>query len=127
MSRIAGMAPGGPKAVGPYSHYVVANGFVFVSGMGPMNPATGQIELGTVAEQTRLALDNVATILAAAGSSMDKVCRCGVFLADMADFPEMNAVYAEYFPENPPARTTIAAKALPAGISVEIDAIAVVD
>jgi 2-iminobutanoate/2-iminopropanoate deaminase len=125
MSRQAANAPDAPPAIGPYSHYVVAGGLVFVSGQLPWDPATRAIAKGSVAEQTRLVLQNLERILRHAGSSLARVVRCGVFLAEMADFPEMNAVYAEFFPTDPPARSTVAVKELPAGVAVEIDAIAV--
>jgi 2-iminobutanoate/2-iminopropanoate deaminase len=105
---------------------VIANGLVFVSGQGCWDPATGGLNKGPVDAQTRLTLRNVERVLLAAGSSLDRVVRCSVFLADMADFPAMNAVYAEFFPHDPPARTTVAAAALPGGMAVEIDCIAVV-
>lgn len=127
MSRIAGMAPDGPRAVGPYSHYVIANGFVYVSGQVPIDPATGTMDRGPISAQTRRALDNLRLILEAAGSSLAQVVRCGVFLTDMANFAELNQVYAEYFPDAPPVRTAVAVSALPGGAAVEIEAVAVLD
>jgi 2-iminobutanoate/2-iminopropanoate deaminase len=113
-----------PQAIGPYSQAIKANGFVFVSGQTPMDPATGQVIEGGVAEQTDRALKNIAAILKAAGSGMDKVVRCGVFLKNMADFTAMNDVYKRHFPAPPPARTTIEAARLPKDVLVEIDVIA---
>lgn len=125
MSRIAGNAPGAPQAIGPYSHYVIAHGVVYVSGQIPLEPSTGELVAGDVSAQARRVLDNLAAVLDAAGSSLGKVVRCGVYLAEMSDFPAVNAVYAEYFPSEPPARSTMAVKALPRGVAVEIDCIAV--
>jgi 2-iminobutanoate/2-iminopropanoate deaminase len=124
MLKQAGMAPDGPKTMGPYSHYNIAGDMVYVSGQGPWDPATESINLGEIEEQTRLTMENLARILAAAGSSLDQVVRCGVYLTDMSLFPRMNAVYGTYFPNDPPVRTTIGVASLPGGIAVEIDCIA---
>jgi len=113
-----------PRPVGPYSQAIVHLGVVYVAGQGPGNPETGQLELGDVASQTRRTLDNMKSIIEAAGSSLDKVLRCNVYLKDINDFAAMNQVYATYFTAPAPARTTIQAGALPGGISVEIDCIA---
>jgi 2-iminobutanoate/2-iminopropanoate deaminase len=113
-----------PPVKGPYSPAIRANGFVFVSGQGPIDAATGEVVRGDVGQQTRLVLENVRAILAAAGSSLEKVVKTTVYLSDIGDFAAMNAVYAEFFPSDPPARTTIQAANLPLGIDVEIDAIA---
>ena len=114
----------GPKAIGPYSQAIKANGFIFISGQGAGDPATGNIVEGGAAEQTARCLENVKAILEAAGSSLDRAVRVGVFLKDMNDFEAMNKVYAGYFPANPPARTTIEAARLPRDFRVEIDMIA---
>ena len=114
----------GPKAIGPYSQAIRANGFIFVSGQGPGDPATGRVVDGGIAEQTARCLENVKAILEAAGSSLDRAVRVGVFLKDMNDFEAMNEVYARYFPSNPPARTTIEAARLPRDFRIEIDMIA---
>lgn len=124
MNRHAGNAPDAPAAVGPYSHFVTAGDLVFVSGQIPLDPASGTLVAGDAAAQARRCLENLKLVLAAAGSSLDRVCRCGLFLVDMADFAAVNAVYAEFFPHDPPARTTLAVAALPAGARVEIEAIA---
>jgi 2-iminobutanoate/2-iminopropanoate deaminase len=107
----------------PYNQAIVANGFVFVSGQGPLDP-TGKLVEGDIAVATHQTFDNLQAILEAAGSSLDKVLRCNVYLKDINDFAAMNAVYATYFSAPHPARTTIQAGALPGGISVEIDCIA---
>jgi len=112
----------GPRPRGPYSQAIVADGFVFVAGQGPANPSTNELELGDVGSETRRTLQNIRAILEAAGSSLRDVVRVGVFLADMKDFDSMNAVYKEFFAEDPPARTTVGAQ-LPK-IKVEIDCIA---
>jgi len=112
----------GPQPRGPYSQAIVADGFVFVAGQGATNPSTNQLELGDIASETRRTLQNIQVILEAAGSSLRDVVRVGVFLADIKDFDAMNAVYAEFFPQDPPARTTVGAQ-LPR-IKVEIDCIA---
>ncbi len=112
-----------PPAIGPYSQAVKAGNFLFVAGQIGINPATGQLEEGIEA-QTRQALLNLKAILEAAGASLDDVVRVGVFLQDLNDFQAMNAVYAEFFPQSPPARTTVQVAALPRGALVEIDAIA---
>jgi 2-iminobutanoate/2-iminopropanoate deaminase len=116
--------PDAPQAIGPYSQAIKANGFVFVSGQTPMDPS-GQVIAGDVAVQTERALQNIAAILKAAGSSMEKVVRCGVFLKNMADFAAMNAVYGRHFQAPYPARTTIEAARLPKDVLVEIDVVAV--
>ena len=110
-------------ALGPYSPAIVAEGrFVYVSGQGAIRD--GVYVPGTAAEETRLVLEKVFRILAAAGCSPADVVRCGVYLVDMQDFEEMNAVYAQMFPPPRPARTTIGVAALPGGIRVEIDCVA---
>jgi 2-iminobutanoate/2-iminopropanoate deaminase len=112
----------GPQPRGPYSQAIVADGFVFVAGQGPSNPSTNELELGDVGSETRRTLQNIQAILEAAGSSLGDVVRVGVFLADIRDFDAMNAVYREFFSQDPPARTTVGAQ-LPK-IKVEIDCIA---
>jgi 2-iminobutanoate/2-iminopropanoate deaminase len=112
----------GPQPRGPYSQAIVADGFVFVAGQGPVNPSTNELELGDVGSETRRTLQNIQAILEAAGSSLRDVVRVGVFLADIKDFDAMNAVYREFFPADQPARTTVGAQ-LPK-IRVEIDCIA---
>jgi 2-iminobutanoate/2-iminopropanoate deaminase len=114
-----------PQPVGPYSPGVVFDRLVFVSGQGATDPATGQLAGPDVETQTAQCLANLRAILQAAGSDLQHVIRCGVFLLDMTEFPKMNAVYAKTFGDHRPARTTIQAAGLPgAGLRVEIDCVA---
>ncbi|HSN87070.1 MAG TPA: Rid family detoxifying hydrolase [Thermoanaerobaculia bacterium] len=114
-----------PRPVGPYVPGMIFERLVFVSGQGATDPATGQLAGDDIETQTEQVLKNVRTILEAAGSRMDCVLRCGVFLTDMAEFPRMNAVYERMFAGHRPARTTVEVTALPhAGLKVEIDAVA---
>ena len=117
--------PNAPAAIGPYSQAIEANGIVFVSGQLPINPATGQFAEGGIGELTRQSLTNIRNILAEAGLTMDNVVKTSVFLADMADFAGMNAVYAQFFPGTAPARSAVAVKTLPKDARVEIECIAV--
>jgi 2-iminobutanoate/2-iminopropanoate deaminase len=114
----------GPKAIGPYSQAVRANGFVFVSGQIALDPSTQKLVSGEIKVQTERVLENLKAILNAAGSSLEKVVRTTVFLADMNEFAAMNEVYARYFPEQAPARSTVQAARLPRDVRVEIDVIA---
>lgn len=113
-----------PQAIGPYSQAVKANGFVFASGQIPIDPATGQFVEGGITEQTEQVMKNVSAVLQAAGSSLDKVIKTTVFLADMGEFAAMNEVYGRYFEQEPPARATVEAARLPRDARVEIEAIA---
>jgi 2-iminobutanoate/2-iminopropanoate deaminase len=115
-----------PKAIGPYSQAVVLNGLAFLSGQIPLDPATNQLIEGGIAEQTARVLENLKAVLEASGASLASVVKTTVFLKDMGEFAKMNEVYGQYFPENPPARSTVQAARLPRDVSVEIDAIAVV-
>ena len=126
MKKVVSAAQG-PAPQAPYSQAIIANGFVFVSGQGPIDPKTGKILLGDIKDQTRVVLDNVKTILEAAGSSLEKAVKCSVFLRDIHDFAAMNEVYKTYFKNNPPARTTVQAGDIFGGIGVEIDCIATLD
>ena len=120
-------APGLPPPAGPYSPAQVFNRLVFVSGQGATDPATGQLAGDSIESQTEQVLKNVSAILAAAGSSLQHVLRCGVFLTDITEFSRMNAVYARMFGDHRPARTTVQVSELPLkGLRVEIDAIAYV-
>jgi 2-iminobutanoate/2-iminopropanoate deaminase len=116
--------PGAPKPVGPYSSAVIVGNLIYVSGQSGRDPQTDAVS-EDVEVQTEVCLTNVATILEAAGSSLSKVVRCGVFLVDMKDFKKMNGVYARMFGDHRPARTTVAVSELPGpGLKVEIDAVA---
>ena len=113
-----------PKPVGPYSQAIVEGDLIFVAGQGPINPLTGTLELGDVRSETKRAFENLQAILQAAGSSLDHVVKCNVYLRDINDFAAMNEVYRTFFTAPFPARTTIQAGALPGGIAVEIECIA---
>ena len=117
------MADNGPVPAGPYSHAVVANGFVFISGQGPVNPETGVMP-DAFADQVRQTFKNVQTILEAAGSSLDEVVKVNAYVTDLTRFAEFNDVYKEFFQDDPPARTTVGTALL--GILVEIDCIAAI-
>ncbi|HWO00436.1 MAG TPA: RidA family protein [Blastocatellia bacterium] len=113
-----------PKAIGPYSQAITANGLVFASGQVALDPATMQIVEGGISEQTERVMNNLKAVLEAAGSSFDRVVKTTVFLADMDDFAEMNKVYGRFFGEVPPARSTVQVSRLPRDVRVEIDLIA---
>lgn len=114
----------GPKAIGPYSQAIKANGLIFISGQVCINPATQQLVEGDITVQTGRVMENLKGIVEAAGSSMDKVLKTTVFLSDMGDFAAMNAVYGKYFGEAPPARATVQVSRLPRDVKVEIELIA---
>ncbi len=115
---------GAPKAIGPYSQAIIANGFVFCSGQIAIDPASGELQLGGVEDQTRLVLKNLKAVLEAAGSSFEQVVKATVFLQDMNDFGRMNQVYAEFFKAPFPARAAVQVARLPRDVKVEIEAIA---
>ena len=115
-----------PAAIGPYSQGVRVGPFLFTAGQTALNPPTGELVPGGIEAETRQVLENVKNVLAAAGSSMAEVVKTTVFLRDMNDFGKMNAIYAQYFPDNPPARTTVQVVALPKGGAVEIEVVAIV-
>lgn len=117
--------PGAPRAIGPYSQATRVGGLLFTAGQTGFEPATGELVDGGIAEQTDRVLRNILAILEAAGLDLSSVAKTNVYLVDMADFAEMNAVYARAFGEHRPARTTVAVAALPRGARVEIDAVAV--
>lgn len=121
------VAEGAPKAIGPYSVAIRTDGLVFASGTIGVDPATGEFVAGGVEEQTRQALKNLGEVLKAGGSSLEQVVKTTVFLQKMSEFTLMNAVYAEFFPREAPARSTVEVAALPKGAAVEIEAIALVD
>jgi 2-iminobutanoate/2-iminopropanoate deaminase len=116
-------ADGAPQAAGPYSHAVKAGGLVFLSGQTPVDPATGQLVEGSIGDQTRRCLDNLAIVAAAAGASLEDAVRMGIYVTDIGVFKDVNAAYGTYFPSDPPARSTIGVAALPLGAQVEIDAV----
>lgn len=113
-----------PAAIGPYSQAVVAGEWVFASGQIPLDPSTGEVVEGGVAEQTDRVMNNLAAVLGEAAGSLDHVVKTTVYLADMATFGEMNEVYARHFGDHRPARATVEAGALPKNVAVEIDLIA---
>ena len=113
-----------PKALGPYSQAIRANGFIFCSGQIPIDPAAGAVTATTAADQARQAISNLQNVLEAAGSGLDKVVKTTVFLADMADFAAVNGVYAELFGDTKPARSCVQATRLPKDVKIEIEAIA---
>jgi 2-iminobutanoate/2-iminopropanoate deaminase len=115
-----------PKAIGPYEQAIRIDGFVFTAGQIPIDPETGNFVEGGIAEQTRQVLKNLKAVLEAAGSSMNRVVKATVFLKNMADFPAMNEVYAEYFSAAKPARSTVTVAELPRGALIEIDLVATV-
>jgi 2-iminobutanoate/2-iminopropanoate deaminase len=112
-----------PKPIGPYSQAIRAGGLLFLSGQTPIDPATQQLVEGDIATQTARVLDNLQAVVEAAGSSLDRAVKTTVYLKDLSDFAAMNEVYARYFSQNPPARTTIEAARLPRDCRVEIDLI----
>jgi 2-iminobutanoate/2-iminopropanoate deaminase len=125
MNRTASHTDNAPKALGPYSQAIVANGFVFCAGQTPVDPATGKLVEGDVSVQTRRCLDNLAAVLESAGSGWAHAVKVSVFLKDLGDFAAMNAVYAEYMPSPAPVRSTVEVAGLPLGARVEIDVVAV--
>ena len=115
----------GPKAIGPYSQAIRANGFIFLSGQIPLDPKTQQVIEGDIAAQTERVLENLKGVVEAAGSSLQRAVKTTVFLADMDDFAAMNEVYARYFVSHPPARSTVEVSRLPKNVRVEIDLVAI--
>lgn len=112
-----------PRAIGPYSQAILANGFIFTAGQIALDPASGQVVEGGIVDQTIRVLENLKGIVEAAGSSLDRTVKATVYLQDMSDFASMNEVYARYFPNDPPARSTVQASRLPRDVRVEIDLI----
>ena len=126
MSRDVVSSDKAPKAIGPYSQGVKANGFVFCSGQIPFDREKDEVVSGSITDQTKQALKNIKAVLEAAGSSMDKVVKVSVFLKNMDDFSEMNAEYAKWFSGTPPARAAVEVARLPRDVDIEIEAIAVI-
>ncbi|MCG6950654.1 MAG: RidA family protein [Acidobacteria bacterium] len=113
-----------PGAVGPYSQAISTDGFVFTAGQIAINPASGKIEAETIEDQTRQVLSNVDAVLRAAGSGLHRVVKMTVFMTDLGDFQAMNGIYAEFFPSEPPARSAVQVAALPLGVQIEMEAVA---
>ena len=114
-----------PKAIGPYSQAIMANGLIFASGQIAFDPSTGELNTGNIEEQTRLVLNNLKAILEAAGSSLDKAVKCTVFLQDLNDYSRMNEVYGEFFKPPYPARAAFQVARLPKDAKIEIEVIAI--
>ncbi len=123
-SREVVSTPNAPKAIGPYSQAIKANGFIFISGQVPFDPATGNLITGGIEQQTEQVLKNLSAILQAAGSSWEKVVKTTVFLKNMSEFAQMNEVYGKVCKNAPPARSTVEVARLPKDVSIEIDVIA---
>ena len=122
MEKVA--TPHAPAAIGPYSQAIIANGFIYTAGQIALDPATGQVVEGGIAEQTTRVMANLQAILDAAGSSFSRVVKTTVFLIDMAEFAAMNEVYAKAFGDHKPARSTVAVSGLPRNVRVEIEVVA---
>jgi len=116
-----------PQALGPYSQAIIANGFVFASGQIAIDPETGELNHGSIEEQTNLVLNNLQAVIEAAGSSFEKVVKCTVFLQDMNDFVRMNEIYGKFFQSPCPARAAVQVSRLPKDVKIEIEAIASLD
>jgi 2-iminobutanoate/2-iminopropanoate deaminase len=117
--------PKAPAAIGPYSQAILAGNTLYLAGQIAIDPATNQVKPGTIEEETKLVLDNLKAVVEAAGMTMANIVSTTVFMADLNEFPRMNAVYATYFPTNPPARATVQVARLPRDVKIEIAAIAV--
>lgn len=115
---------GAPKAIGPYSQAVRAGDFLFLSGQIPLNPRTGEIVKGDIKVQTERVMENIKAVLQAAGADFSRVVRSGIFLKSLEDFAAVNEVYGRYFPQNPPARSTVEVSRLPRDVGIEIDVVA---
>ena len=124
MTRQAISTTNAPAAVGPYSQAIVAGDLIFCAGQGAIDPATQEVRQGTIEAETERTLRNLEAVLDAAGATFADVVKTTVFLADIDDFAAMNGVYARFFPDPPPARTTVEVAALPKGFKVEIEAVA---
>lgn len=113
-----------PKAIGPYSQAIKANGFVYVSGQIPINPKTGELVGGSIVDATRQVMQNLTTIIETAGTTLDNVVKTTIYLKDLSDFDEVNRTYGEFFPNHKPARATVEVSRLPKDVRIEVDAIA---
>jgi len=127
MSRIIVATDKAPKAVGPYSQAIIANGFVFTSGQIPINPASGKIEQSDLKSQVRQVLQNIQVVLEAAGTQLANIVKLTVFMVDLSDFVKLNEVFLEYFPEKQPARSAVQVSRLPLNALVEIEAVATME
>ncbi len=117
--------PGAPAPIGPYSQAIVKNDSLFISGQIPLNPMSGELVLDTISNSTKQVLENISALISAAGFKMEDIVKCSIFLKSMDDFAEVNAVYASYFQNVPPARETVEVSKLPLNVSVEISCIAI--
>jgi len=124
MSRSVILSASAPRPVSAYSQAIQSGALLFLAGQIPLDPATGEVVSGTIAEETDRVIENLRAVLAAAGATLDNVVKTTVYLTNMADFPAFNAAYARHFSQQPPARTTVAVLALPLGVRVEVEAIA---
>jgi 2-iminobutanoate/2-iminopropanoate deaminase len=129
MTRQIVSTPSAPAAIGPYSQAVIATGTrtIYCSGQIPLDPQSGQLVDGDVEKQTHRIMQNLSAVLQAAGASLDAVVKTTIFLTDLANFAKVNQIYGSYFPQTPPARSTVQVAALPRGAAVEIEAVAVTD
>lgn len=117
-------SPNAPAPIGPYAQATLHNGTLYVSGQIAINPATGELDTSSITNETEWVMRNLEAVLAAADMNFSHVLKCSIFLSDMGNFAEVNEVYGRYFPENPPARETVAVKTLPKQVNVEISCIA---
>ena len=124
MPRSVVFSPNAPKPVSAYSQAISTGSLLFLAGQIPLDPVTGQVVSGTVAEETERVIANIKAVLAAAGAGLEHIVKTTVYLTDMADFAAFNAAYSSHFVQDPPARTTVAVTALPLGVRVEVEAIA---
>ena len=125
MDRVVVSTDKAPAAVGPYSQAIIAGDFVYTAGQLSLDPKTGELLGEGIGAQTRQTMENLKNVLEAAGTSLDRVVKTSIYLTDIGNFAEMNAVYAEFFPSDPPARSTVEIGPLPKGALVEIDAVAI--
>ena len=124
MSKRVVNAQDAPEAIGPYSQATVANGFVFCSGQVPIDPSTGELVGGSIGDQTRRCVENLAAVLKAAGSGLDRIVKTTIFVTDMGNFADVNEAYGAFFDTEPPARATVGVASLPKGAEVEIECVA---
>lgn len=117
--------PNSPAPIGPYSQAILKNDTLFVSGQIPLNPATGKLQIGSIQEATQQVMENIQSLIKAAGFEMEDIVKCSIFIKSMADFADINAVYATFFQEEPPARETVEVKGLPMDVPIEISCIAI--